>query len=816
MKSPIEIEEAVPMLGSMTEKGSSYRPSTDCLQILKMLESELMQEESANRGIRVRIGKSKLVENHLVHILASEQMSEQRIVAHSIRILVKLTLPLECILSFGESEPCSASCVHFGSLQRLLLQYKKAFLVRSPATAALVKLVRLNYAHEANNRLDLSSVEELALVNDSLMLLRNLLHVPDPADFHRFEPFSPSFGPKHPEGSREGSCTASREEWQDVYRKLVWNVLTQGLDSALLSLLSQNRHHLLNAGIVQLISLLFKELHVIQLQNVLQSGRSNADISDDDDDAESDSSSSVQGSSSSICLSSDSSPPSLTPKEKREKNTDSTECHTSPPTLSDSGLSGMGPHGGQQSGSDQTMAHESESGPRNREEKEGVKKQEVKQEMTLDPNKILHNGCEPKVYMYKKDKGVEEKVLPRECADDSCGNHVARNDGEAGKRRNSRELQTSGISHGSSEEDQTRVTRKVIKAHHRSACHWEESDSSDEYNGKPPVAMDHAQNKKTHASHRSMTFLPAIVRSKCCPSVCMEATMYPAAKIVVTSPVKPLSVTAPWDKRKVCGSKNFPLDLNSFVPTNDDVASLLKDFVFMFLHNSFTELILEMKGNMMHRKTELDDSHFFWLIGYFVKLAVSIDLEFHHLEPLLTPELFSLLVYKGVLLNEDIEVAVIRKPNADFRSDDRKIILKKMHLVVSAVRELLYAVLSYMPKQDSGSDRASLQDLRYKLAEMNELRQLFLLYIRSFLPTVHTKQFLVEVITTHHVTMLLLEPIFLDGRFDLPQHLRQFATTQVMDHYGKILQDFKSNTEFVNDCVLTLMHHGEHPPFHDS
>lgn len=57
--------------------------------------------------------------------------------------------------------------------------------------------------------------------------------------------------------------------------------------------------------------------------------------------------------------------------------------------------------------------------------------------------------------------------------------------------------------------------------------------------------------------------------------------------------------------------------------------------------------------------------------------------------------------------------------------------------------------------------------------------------------------------------MLLLEPVYGEGRFDMPAHLRQFATVQIMDRYGKVLLDFKSNPEFVNDCVLTLMHHGK-------
>ena len=35
----------------------------------------------------------------------------------------------------------------------------------------------------------------------------------------------------------------------------------------------------------------------------------------------------------------------------------------------------------------------------------------------------------------------------------------------------------------------------------------------------------------------------------------------------------------------------------------------------------------------------------------------------------------------------------------------------------------------------------------------------------------------------------------------------RFATTEVMSQYGQLLEGFDSNSEFVNDCVFTMMHH---------
>lgn len=37
--------------------------------------------------------------------------------------------------------------------------------------------------------------------------------------------------------------------------------------------------------------------------------------------------------------------------------------------------------------------------------------------------------------------------------------------------------------------------------------------------------------------------------------------------------------------------------------------------------------------------------------------------------------------------------------------------------------------------------------------------------------------------------------------------LNRFATVEVMHQYGLLLAEFRSNGEFVNDCIFTMMHH---------
>lgn len=67
---------------------------------------------------------------------------------------------------------------------------------------------------------------------------------------------------------------------------------------------------------------------------------------------------------------------------------------------------------------------------------------------------------------------------------------------------------------------------------------------------------------------------------------------------------------------------------------------------------------------------------------------------------------------------------------------------------------------------------------------MYDVRQVFLLLIRNYNPTVHSKQYLVDIITTHHTLLHLLEKVSSDEEnkhsFDLESHLKQLSKIVVI------------------------------------
>ena len=210
-----------------------------------------------------------------------------------------------------------------------------------------------------------------------------------------------------------------------------------------------------------------------------------------------------------------------------------------------------------------------------------------------------------------------------------------------------------------------------------------------------------------------------------------------------------------------------------------------------------------------------------------MRLSVSINLDYSHIKPLLTADMFAFLTFQGVEMNEQLELISQQRhmfsgtsdtsstksgnfgngPCVSWTNSTVNIIVRKMHLLVTTIRELVAALETYSCRSISTDDMDHLRQLRRVLAQMTDMRQFFLLLIRSYSPLVQSKQFLLEVVITNHSLLLLLEPIYLDGDFDMSIHLKQFATPKIMEQFGKLLEDFKSNSEFINDVIFTMMHH---------
>lgn len=237
-------------------------------------------------------------------------------------------------------------------------------------------------------------------------------------------------------------------------------------------------------------------------------------------------------------------------------------------------------------------------------------------------------------------------------------------------------------------------------------------------------------------------------------------------------------------------------------PTEDDVSHLLKEFTVDFLLKAYGTLVSEMRYQLLQDPV-LDRTHFVWLISYFLKFAVQLEIDLQHMKGVLTFEVVSFLTYEGANLCEQYELLRTQQES------DLSTNLRKVHLVVTAIREILQTISSYKKmKHLSDSDKKYLLNLQNEISETEDLRCLFVLILRQFNPQVHSKQYLRDVIVTNHVLLTFIENSLLPNTTVLLQsHMKKFVPVEMMRQYGYLLECFEENGHFVNDCVFTMMHH---------
>ena len=64
------------------------------------------------------------------------------------------------------------------------------------------------------------------------------------------------------------------------------------------------------------------------------------------------------------------------------------------------------------------------------------------------------------------------------------------------------------------------------------------------------------------------------------------------------------------------------------IPTDDDIADLLKEFPVDFLLKGYSCLVMSLHRQLLSDSPpSMDKSHFLWLITYFLKFASQLEVE---------------------------------------------------------------------------------------------------------------------------------------------------------------------------------------------
>lgn len=249
----------------------------DCLAILKDINYKLTYEDQTLRTFRRAIGFGQNVRSDLMPLL--ENAKDEEILDAVIRILVNLTVPVECLFSVDIMYRTEVGRHTIYELNNLLHTSKEVF-TDPKSTKSVVEYMK--HILESDSKLTPRKCDQ---INNCLLLLRNILHIPEMGENNLLSL-------QHAQHSQAANNQHSPASMQNT---ILWNLFIQSIDKLLLYLMTCPQRASWGVTIVQLIALIYKDQHVSTLQKLLNLWFE-ASISESSEDNESNTSPPKQGS----------------------------------------------------------------------------------------------------------------------------------------------------------------------------------------------------------------------------------------------------------------------------------------------------------------------------------------------------------------------------------------------------------------------------------------------------------------------------------------------------------------------------------------
>ncbi|XP_046402692.1 protein timeless isoform X2 [Ischnura elegans] len=824
--------------------GEEYRAGKKCLETLKEILSCLLTEDRLIRNFRRALGISRIIHKDLIPLLIYYK-DDKQIVDATIRVMVNLTLPVECLLPVECVSQTESGHQIISDLNCLLMSAKVEF-ADPRATLCLLQRIRAVLGERKIHPDDCESV------GNCLLLLRNILHVPENRS-GRLHGHSRAYEmPVESNGSSSNHVCSKQN-------LILWNLFAQNFDKLLIHLMTCEQRSEWEVPLVQLVALTFKDQRMATLLKMLHLWLETSVSSESSEDNESNTS----------------------PQPLNQGSGNSSPMLTSEPT-SDSSDNGGGTNEGDKS--ERTQKHPAD-GDGSREIVKGqfddassVQDKERNEENEGDQSSSSASGTTSSVVenkrsacCYKEEGDVGRgKELEKVEEEDEMVRELSggeRGDADSGifppssdqSFTSSCEKKHKGEKKdvGRSSSVATSPTGKSFAVSEQSDCgystqvenqHESMSTSSNEDEG--PIAKRKPGQQKHHSG----------VQDRKAESNTLGSSTKPVQQLKSQRCGAELR-----RKRLVKRARIHSTNLKAMVhhtPSDEDISNLLKEFTLDFMSHGYGLLVsgLHMKllsscshkapgiqsidppavlffnsaktssSTIPHPRNEelppppIDTSHFFWLITFFLRFSWQLGLEFDNVRMVLSYDILSYLIYEGVGLCEEVQLALNHS-----RESDVKTCLRRMHLVVTAIREFVQAVETYgkmaMTTPGKESDKAHLQMLQKQMASTRDLRCLFVLLLQHCDLSIMSRQYLQDIVVTNHLLLLFLE----GGEFGQPEeekeemrgsrrnslieelemaeHITHFANGSIVQQYGRLLEAFQENGEFVNDCIFTMLHH---------
>lgn len=685
LRSP-QMHSIFASLGFLHSDG--YHINENCNSSLETILYNVQSEDRFLRTYRRSISFGQNISKDLIPLLIHAK--EDKTIELLIDIFVNLSIPVECLITI-DSVPKSDFGRHIIFELNSLLQASKAAFTDRRASKALIDFLKKNLDRGRQGRLPPEPCNNIC---NCLLLLRNILHIPEASDCN----------------SGHGNSGPS------LQNQILWNLFSQSIDKILIRLMIIPEAHCWSVTMVQLIALLYRDQHVGTLHKLLNIWLETS-TSESSEDNESNTSPPDRGSE------------------------DSSPMLTSDPTSDSSDTGGSGK-------SNDEINHDTNKWRSNTENSDNS-------QIFVHPANVIKT-----VNSSKKNnkKGSEDEKTKGGKTDTSDSSSTSSDIIDKSKKTSNSE--NSDCGYVTQIENQESIST---------------SSNEDEIPAQKLHQKPHNHKQRVNNKSRSGSTLQERKRRK----------------IVKRGKSNIINVQG----------------LSHKTPTDDDISNVLKEFTVDFLLKGYNSLVHTLHDLMLsNAHLEFDVSHFFWLVTYFLKFSTQIELDLEHVCSVLSFDIMSYLTAQGVYLCEQFELAIKLDGN------DLKPNVRRLHLVVTSIREFIQALQMYQKQSHiSEADKIILAKLQLKMCETEELRLLFVLLLRHYNPKYHSKQYLQDLIVTNHILLLFLDNVMKSpeykGSANMVDHLRLFATPEMMHQYGLLLEDYEENGEFVNDCIFTVMHH---------
>jgi len=761
--------------------GDHYKIHAHTLEVLNSINKRLNEDDKILRPYRRALTFSRIIQKDLVPILVNSQVHSD-IFDAVVRLLVNITLPVECLFP---AEVMANSEVGKQTVYELNYSLKKTKeLYRdSRTTRPVMERLCAIFAKDA----DISS-GEVTMVNNCLLLLRNILHIPDVSNQGR--------------NARSVKCSNQNQ--------IMWNLFSQNLDNVLIDLICHSLSGYWSATIVQLIALVYKDQHVVTLQQLLQNFLESTMSESSEDNESNTSPPDRSGSCSSDLLSMDDRSDGNSGSGSGSRNSPNIqETRSSPPIQKARNPDSY--HSSNRMLSKKTTFAESKDMAYISQES-GIESSVIEADFRKPPSNKRANA----VTVFEQQCALEEQSEEppqKKRITEVDGNPSAKSilNGQSSPKREVTHKRKVAIA----------AVDEPISLSYDKTTNIHDSDSSEitgvpkrsKVQGSSGDISDYGYVSQQTIESENQEYLSTSSNEE---EQNNSGKKNPPHTNLAKPRNKKVSLTLEEKKEKrrltlLKRSKANRLKVKAMVnhiPTDEDISELLKEFTVDFLLKGYSDLVNDILQQLMNDDGLLmDKSHFLWLITYFLKFTGQLELDLAQMNSVLSFKMLSYLTFVGVEQLEMLELAH-RKRRRDLTPH-----LRRMHLVVTALREFiqtldLYESVSSITK----ADKKKIRLLHLQACYTREIRQLILLLLRRYKPVIQPLQYLSDLVVSNHMLLVKTEeakdcPDYIGPPFDMTEHVRQFANAELMRQYGRLLEDFSNNSQHVNDCIFTIMHH---------